>query len=112
MKEFTETESSYPVERSYPSSNLGHLLLVNGPLLGLVALLVLAASREEGYLGGLMQLMAVGLLMGLGALLNIALAGNTKGSRVGYLIMSFLYGGVFLFFAYVFSHMGNLKPGG
>jgi hypothetical protein len=112
MEEFTETEPSYLAERSYPSISLGTLVLVNGPLLGLVSLLLVAANHAEGYLGGLGQILAIWGLMGQGALLNLVLSGTAKGSRVGYLIMAALYGGVFAFFMWVFSHMGNLKPGG
>jgi hypothetical protein len=118
MEDFTESEPSYPVayshatERSYPSSNLGHLALVNAPLLGFIALLMLASSRAEGYLGGLGELLGIFGLVGLGTLLNLVLSGTTKGSRVGYVLMAALYGSVFFFFAYVFSNMGNLKPGG
>jgi hypothetical protein len=44
MKEVTETEPSYLVERSYPSTNFGPLVLVNGPLFSLIVLLLVAAS--------------------------------------------------------------------
>jgi len=112
MEDFTAPEPSYPVVCSYPSSNLGHLALINGPLLGLVVLLLVAASQAEGYLGGLGEMLGIFGLMGVGTVLNLVLSGTTKGSRVGYLLMAALYGAVFSFFMYVFSHMGNLKPGG
>ena len=118
VADFTEPEPSYPVPRaypaarSYPSLNLGQVALVNGPLLGLVALLGAAASQAEGYLGGLGQMLAIWALMGLGVILNVILSGTTKGSFVGYLLMAALYGAAFLFFAYAFSNMGSLKPGG
>ena len=112
MEEFTESAHSYPVERTYPSSNLRHLLLLNVPLLGLVVVLLLAASQAEGYLGGLGEMLAVMGLMGLGTLLNLILSATTKCSRAGYLIATGLYGIVFFFFMSAFSHMGNLKPGG
>jgi hypothetical protein len=105
-------EDSTEPERSYPSSKSGHLLLINGLLLGVVALLFVAASQEEGYLGGLLEMMAVMGLMGLGALLNVILSATTKGGRAGYLVMAALYGAVFFFFMSAFSHMGSLKPGG
>ena len=110
MEEFTETEPSYPVERSY--SSISPLVLLNAPLLGLVGLLLVAASQAEGYLGGMGQILAIWGLMVLGALLNLVLSGTTKGSRVGYLLMAALYGGDFAFFMWVFGHIGNLKPGG
>lgn len=112
MEDFTDPEPSYPVERSYPGSNLGHLALINGPLLALIGLLFMAAQQAEGYLGGLGQMMTVWGLTGLGALMNVGLSSSTQGSRVGYLFMAALYGAMFFFFSYVFSHMGNLKPGG
>ena len=106
MEDYTEPE------RSYPSSNSGQLLLMNGLLLGVVVLLFVAASQEEGYLGGLLEMLAVMGLMGLGTLLNLIMAATTQGSRVGYFIMTTLYGVVFFFFMSAFSHMGALKPGG
>jgi hypothetical protein len=112
MEDFTEPEPSYLVERSYPSSNLGRVALINAPLLGLIGLLFMAANQAEGYLGGLGQMMAIWGLTGLGALLNLMLVSQTKGSRVGYQLMVFLYGIVFCLFTYVFTSMGNLKPGG
>ena len=84
MEDFTEPEPSYPVERSYPSSNLGQLVLINGPLLALIGLLFMAAANAEGYLGGLGQLMVIWGLLGLGAMLNLMLASKTNDSRVGY----------------------------
>jgi len=112
MEEFTESAPSYPLERSYPSSTLGHLLLINGPLLGVVVVLLIAASQAEGYLGGLGEMLAVMGLMGLGTLLNLILSATTKGSRAGYLLATALYGIVFFLFISAFSHMGNPKPGG
>jgi len=112
MENFTEYRPSYPVERSYPSSNLGRVALINAPLLGLIALLFIAAGQSEGYLSGLEEMMAVWGLTGLGALLNFILASTTEGSRVGYLLMAGLYGAVFGLFTYIFGNMGNLKPGG
>ncbi len=112
MEDFTEPEPSYPVERSYPSSNLGRLALINAPLILLIGLLFVAAHQAKGYLGGLGQLLAVWGLTGLGTLVNSIKAGTTQNSRVGYLLMAFLHGVVFCFFTYVFSHMGNLKIGG
>ena len=106
MEDLTEPE------RSYPNVNSGPFLLINGLLLGIVALLFVAASKEEGYLGGLLEMMAVMGLMGLGTLINLILAATTQGSRVGYLLMTALYGVVFFFFMSAFSHMGSLKPGG
>ncbi|MGI4760069.1 MAG: hypothetical protein ACRYF0_05150 [Janthinobacterium lividum] len=99
-------------ERPNSDSTLGRFALVNGLLLGLVALLMLAAGREEGYLGGLGEVLAIFGLMGLGTLLNLVLAGTTKGSRVGYLLMAALYGAVFFYLGYAFAHMGKLNPGG
>lgn len=112
MEEFTESAHSYPIERTYSSSNLRHLLLLNGPLLGLVVVLLIAASQADGYLGGLGEMLAVMGVMGLGTLLNLILSATTKGSRAGYLIATGLYGIVFFFFMSAFGHMGNLKPGG
>lgn len=112
MEDFTEPEPSYQVERSYPSSNLGQLALINGPLLALIGLLLSAAANAEGYLGGLGQLLAIWGLMGLGALLNLMLASKTKDSRVGYQLMAFLYGAVFCLFTFAFGSIGRLKPGG
>ncbi len=112
MKDFTESEPAYPVERSYPSSNIGRVALINAPLLGLIGLLFIAANQAEGRLGGLGQLMVIWGLTGLGTLLNLILASTTEGSRVGYLLMAGLCGAVFGFFTYVFSNMGNLKIGG
>lgn len=112
MEDFTESEPSYPVERSYPSSNLGHLALINGPLLALIGLLLSAAANAQGYLGGLGQLMAIWGLLGLGTMLNLMLASKTKDSRVGYQLMAFLYGAVFCLFTFAFGSIGNLKPGG
>nr|GFC89627.1 hypothetical protein [Tanacetum cinerariifolium] len=92
-------------ERSYPSSNLGRLMLLNGPLLALIGLLLIVAANAEGYLGGLGQIMAIWGLLGLGTLLNLRLASKTKDSRAGYLLMAGLYGAVFGFFTYAFGNM-------
>lgn len=91
---------------------MGRLALLNGPLLGLVLLLFIAANQAEGYLGGFGEILAVWGLMGLGAFLNLIAAATTTGTRVGYVLMAVLYGAVFYYFLYAFSHMGNLKPGG
>jgi hypothetical protein len=112
MEECTEPEPSYPVARAHQDSKRGHLLLINGPLLGLVVLLLIAASQAEGYLGGIGEMLVIMGLMGLGTLLNLIQSTTTKGNRVGYLIMTVLYGGVFSCFMHAFSHIGNLKPGG
>lgn len=99
-------------QRPTPNSTIGRLLLINGPLLGLVVLLWLAASKAEGYLSGLEELIAIFGLMGLGTLVHLVQAAVTKGSRVGYLFIAALYGVVFCCFCYVFAHMGKLNPGG
>jgi hypothetical protein len=112
VEESTEPSLPFPEEPAYPSLNLGRLALINGPLLGLAALLFIAARHAEGYLGGFGQLLAVWGLMGLGTLLNLIIAATTTGSRAGFALMTVLYGAVFYFFFYEFSHMGNLKPGG
>jgi hypothetical protein len=112
MEESTEPAFSFPEEPDYPSLNLGRLALINGPLLGVAVLLFMAARHAEGYLGGFGQLLAVWGLMGLGALLNLITAATTTGSRAGFALMAVLYGAVFYFLFYEFSHMGNLKPGG
>lgn len=112
MKESTENEFPFPEEPSYPSLNLGRLALINGPLLALAGLLFVAARHAEGYLGGFGGLLAVWGLLGLGACINLIAAATTTGSRMGYLLMTLLYGAVFYYFLYEFSHMGNLKPGG
>jgi hypothetical protein len=112
MEEYTEPKFPYPAEPSYPSLNLGRLVLINGPLLTLVGLLFVAAGQAEGYLGGLEEILAAWGLMGLGFLANLIAVATTKGSRTGYAAMAFLYGAVFCYFFYIFSHMGNLKPGG
>ncbi len=99
-------------QRPTPNSTIGRLLLINGPLLGLVALLWLVASKAEGYLSGLEEIIAIFGLMGLGTLVNLVLAAVTKESRAGYLFMAVLYGAVFCCFCYIFAHIGKLNPGG
>lgn len=98
--------------RPTPNSTIGRLLLINGPLLGLVILLWLAASKAEGYLSGLEEIIAIFGLVGLGALVNLVQAAATKGSRVGYLVMAALYGAAFYCFCYIFANVGKLNPGG
>jgi hypothetical protein len=101
-------------EPAHPTSNSStrRFVIINGLLLGVVALLLLAASQEEGYLGGLGEIMVIFGLMLLGALVNLSQAINTKGSRVGFLLMATLYGAVFAYFCYEIAHMGKLNPGG
>ena len=106
MKDLHEPESVTS------NSTRGSLALLNGPLLGLVGVLLIAAKQADGYMGGFGEMLAIFGLMGLGALLNLKLSLTTKGNRAGYLLMASLYGAVFAFFIYDLSHMGNPKPGG
>jgi len=85
-------------------------VISNGLLLGMVVILMLAASQEEGYLGGLEEIVAIFGLMGLGTLVNLVQTANAKGSRVGYLLMATLYGAVFASFCYAPAHMGKPLP--
>ena len=99
-------------ERPTSTSNTRRLLVINGIVLGLVALLMLAASQEGGFLGGLEELVAIFGLMLLGTLINLVQAVATKGSRLGYLLMAMLYGAVSLYFYYGPAFMGKPNPGG
>jgi hypothetical protein len=92
--------------------NNKRLLLINGVLLGLVALLMLAASQKGGFLGGLKELVAIFGLMIIGGLVNLVQAVATKGSSFGYLLMAMLYGAVALYFYYGPAFTGKPNPGG
>lgn len=102
-------EDSAEPERSYPSSGLRRLLILNGLIVALIAGLIVIAQAQEGYLGGLGQFLAAMGLVGLGALLNVMWAFTGKGSRSAYLVVATCYG---LFFWIVMSGFHPSKIGG